>query len=80
MATFRGSGTPKNAICWKPSFREHHLAEAQFPGRTLLGSWVNKGNLPTPWGRGSSPARRDGLRDHPGQQLRMREHRVVAGR
>ena len=46
----------------------------------LLGSWVNRGTLPTSWGRGPSPARRGGLRDHPGQQLRMREHRVVAGR
>src|SRR5215204_4771077 len=62
------------------SFRESASPEAQFPGTPLLGSSVNRGNLPTPWGRGSSPARRGGLRDHPGQQLGMREHRVVVGR
>ncbi|CAA9439106.1 MAG: hypothetical protein AVDCRST_MAG55-3273 [uncultured Rubrobacteraceae bacterium] len=31
-------------------------------------------------GHGSSLARRGRLREHPGQQLGPREHRVVAGR
>ena len=48
--------------------------------KNSLGLSVNRGTLTTPWGRGPSPARRGGLRDHPGQQLGMREHRVVAGR